>query len=236
MVSQFDPRQCLPSSAELPDSDDTPVDNELQNLIPNLLEAILAMIWSDREDWFFGVDMGIYFDPSVPAVVPDSFLSLGIERFVGERGRLSYVLWEEDNIPPVLALEVVSKTYGGEYERKKKLYAELGIEYYAVYLPDGIPRRKRQPFEVYQLVEGEYQQLAGNPVWLPKIGLGLGRARGTYLGRDREWLYWYDETGQRFSTPEERIVEESARAEQAVTRADRLAAKLREMGIDPESV
>jgi len=25
----------LPSSAELPDSDDTPVDNELQNLVPN---------------------------------------------------------------------------------------------------------------------------------------------------------------------------------------------------------
>jgi Uma2 family endonuclease len=64
MVSQFDPRQCLPSSAEFTDSDDTPVDNELQNLIPNLLEAILAMIWSEREDWFFGVDMGIYFNPA----------------------------------------------------------------------------------------------------------------------------------------------------------------------------
>jgi len=89
MVSQFDPKQCLPSSAELPDSDDTPVDDELQNLIPNLLEAILAMIWSEREDWFFGVDMGIYFNPSVPAVVPDGFLSLGVERFVGEGGRLS---------------------------------------------------------------------------------------------------------------------------------------------------
>ncbi|MEM9815079.1 MAG: Uma2 family endonuclease [Cyanobacteria bacterium P01_D01_bin.6] len=229
MALKFDPRQCLPSSAELPDSDDTPVDNELQNLIPNLLEAILAMLWADREDWFFGVDMGIYFDPSVPAVVPDGFLSLGVERFIGERGRLSYVLWEEDNIPPTLALEVVSKTYGGEYERKKKLYADLGIEYYAVYLPDGTPRRKRQPFEVYQLVDGDYQQLTGEPVWLPKLGLGLGRERGSYLGREREWLYWYDEAGQRFSTPEERIAEEA-------TRADRLADKLRELGIDPESV
>lgn len=229
MVLQFDPRQCLPSSAELPDSEDTPVDNELQNLIPNLLEAILAMIWPEREDWFFGVDMGIYFDPSVPAVVPDGFLSLGVERFIGERGRLSYVLWEEENIPPTLALEVVSKTYGGEYERKKRLYSELGIDYYAVYLPDGTPRRKRQPLEVYQLVEGEYQQLAGNPVWLAKIGLGLGRDRGMYLGREREWLYWYDEAGQRLSTPEEKISQEKARA-------DRLADKLRELGIDPESI
>jgi Uma2 family endonuclease len=237
MVLRFDPRQCLPSSAELPDSDDTPVNNVdrrasrsvLQNLIPNLLEAILAMVWADREDWFFGVDMGIYFDPSTPAVVPDGFLSLGVERFVGEGGRLSYVLWEEDNVPPVLALEVVSKTYGGEYERKKTRYADLGIEYYAVYVPDGSPRRKRQPLEIYQLVDGDYQQLAGNPVWLPKVGLGLGRERGIYLGRDREWLYWYDEAGQRLSTPEERIAQESARA-------DRLADKLKELGIDPESV
>ncbi|WP_346292716.1 Uma2 family endonuclease [Sphaerothrix gracilis] len=229
MILKFDPKQCLPSSAELPDSDDTPVDNELQNLIPNLLEAILALLWPNREDWFFGVDMGVYFDPSLPAVVPDGFLSLGVERFVGEGGRLSYVLWEEDNIPPILALEVVSKTYGGEYERKKKLYAELGITYYAVYVPDGVSRRKRQPLEVYRLVDGEYQQLAGNPVWLPEIGLGLGRDRGVYLGREREWLYWYDESGQRLSTPEERLAQEAARA-------DRLADKLRELGIDPESV
>lgn len=52
---QYNPLQCLPTSAELPDSDDTPVDNELQNLIPNLLEAILALAWSDRIDWFFGM-------------------------------------------------------------------------------------------------------------------------------------------------------------------------------------
>jgi hypothetical protein len=39
---QYNPLQYLPSSAELPDSDDTPVDNEFQNLIPNLLLAILA--------------------------------------------------------------------------------------------------------------------------------------------------------------------------------------------------
>ena len=41
---KYNPLDCLPSSAELPDSDDTPVDNELQNLIPNLLAAILANV------------------------------------------------------------------------------------------------------------------------------------------------------------------------------------------------
>jgi Uma2 family endonuclease len=55
----YDPTLCLPSSEELPDSDDTPVDNELQDLIPSLLKATLACFWRDRWDWFFGVDMGI---------------------------------------------------------------------------------------------------------------------------------------------------------------------------------
>jgi len=127
---QYNPLECLPSAAELPDSDDTPVDNELQNLIPNLLAAILALIWGERADWFFGVDMGVYYAPSKLPLVPDGFLSLGVERFVGEDGRSSYVLWEEDGIVPSVTLEVVSKTYGGEYEQKKVDYAQLGILYY----------------------------------------------------------------------------------------------------------
>lgn len=41
---QYNPLHCLPSSEELPDSDDTPVDNELEDLIPSLLKAILAIV------------------------------------------------------------------------------------------------------------------------------------------------------------------------------------------------
>jgi Uma2 family endonuclease len=76
--------QNLPSAKDLPDSDDTPVDNELQNLIPNLLQSILAMIWSQRWDWYFGVDMGIYYDPKKSAIVPDGFLSVGVPRIRDE--------------------------------------------------------------------------------------------------------------------------------------------------------
>lgn len=47
----------LPSTQELPCSDDTPVDNEDQNLLPNLLLFSLAILWSERMDWYFGVDM-----------------------------------------------------------------------------------------------------------------------------------------------------------------------------------
>ena len=228
MVLKYDAKDCLPSSAELPDSDDTPVDNELQNLIPNLLEAILAIAWPNRLDWFFGVDMGVYFDPKKPAIVPDGFLSLGVERFIGEEGRLSYVFWEEDNIPPLLALEVVSKTYGGEYERKKEIYAELGVLYYAVYLSNPRSRRKRKPLEVYRLVDGTYRLLEGNPVWLPEVGLGLGRERGTYLGREREWLYWYEKSGNRLITPEEKAEQAEAQARKAIAKAEQAEAQAKQ--------
>nr|WP_210404183.1 Uma2 family endonuclease [Chroococcidiopsis sp. TS-821] len=56
----YELRQNLPTSDELHCSDDTPVDNEDQNFIPNFLLFLLESIWKNRNDWFFGVDRGIY--------------------------------------------------------------------------------------------------------------------------------------------------------------------------------
>lgn len=215
---EYNPLSCFPSSEELPDSDDIPVDNELQDLIPSLLKAVLAMAWSERMDWFFGVDMGVYYDPNLPAIVPDGFLSLGVERYWDENLRLSYAIWEEEQVP-ILALEVVSQTYRGEYSTKKNEYAKLEVLYYVVYNPS---RRRKARLEVYKLVNGEYQLLLGNPIWLPEIGLGIGIERGIYQGITREWLYWYKEDGKRLLTPEER--------------ADKLAEKLRSLGVDPDNI
>lgn len=218
---QYNPLHCLPSSAELPDSDDKPVDSELQILIPNILLAILSVLWQNREDWYFGINMGIYYAPGQEAIVPDGFLSLGVERFVGENGRSSYVLWEEDNVVPALTLEVVSQTYNGEYEQKKTDYAELGILYYVIYAPTRL-RRKRQRLEIYRLVDGQYLLQPGDNIWMPEIGLGIGRERGTYQGRTREWLFWYDRDGNRYPTPEEQM--------------QSLLTRLQQRGIDPNTL
>jgi hypothetical protein len=43
------------------------------------------------------------------------------------------------------------------------------------------------------------------------------------------WLYWYNQQGEKLPTPEEV-------AEQQQQRAERLAQKLRELGIDPEEI
>ncbi|BAC90557.1 Uma2 family endonuclease [Gloeobacter violaceus] len=248
---QYDPLRCLPSSAELPDSDETPVDNELQDLVPALLRSILVLLWAERNDWFFAIDMGIYFDPLQPPVVPDGFLSVGVERRVEPTGRLSYVLWEENGTVPIFVLEVVSQTYRSEYDRKMELYRQLGVLYYAIYNPKpGRRKPKPQPLEVYKLTDTGYVLQPGEPVWLPELQLGLGRAEGEFEGWQREWLYWYDAQGQRllpawerYRQAEERIAQEQQRAdqerqraEQERQRAERLADYLRSRGIDPDAL
>lgn len=231
---QFNPLLRLPTSAELPDSDDTPVDNELQNLVPNLLLAILALVWSERMDWFFGVDMGIYYIPDLQyqkPLVPDGFLSLGVERRKSQQGRLSYVLWEENNVVPLFALEVVSQNYGGEYDEKQQKYACLGVLYYALYNPGHWKRDKHEPFEVYRLVNGNYIRQPGEPLWMPEIGLGIGRGEGSYKGWTREWLYWYDQEGNRFPGLDEVAEQERQQKEQAqqqLTEMELLLARYRE--------
>ncbi len=204
---QFDAKLRLPTAHELPDSDDTPVDNELQIPVAGVLRAILTLLWAQRQDWFFGINMGIYADTENPrtAIVPDGFLCLDVPRFrpeYGSRGRPSYVLWEEDGIVPYLVLEVVSETYGGEYDTKLEKYKSLEVPYYVVYDPEGFQKRHER-FEVYCLVEGRYEMVTGEPVWLSEIGLGIGRGSGTVDGWSREWLYWFSEEGERYPVPEE---------------------------------
>jgi Uma2 family endonuclease len=214
---RFNPKLRLPTSDELPCSDDTPVDNENQNFLPNLLLFLLKSIWHDRSDWFFGVDMGIYHttgvSPLVP-VVPDGFLSLGVERHKNGKRRKSYVVWEENGIVPRLALEVVSQTPGGEYDTKMEIYANLGVLYYIIYNPEYWQRDRHLPLEVYRLVDGIYQLQIGEPYWMSQIGLGIGRAPYRDGAVEVEALYWYDEGGNRYLTAEER-------AEQAQQLLDR---------------
>lgn len=199
----------LPTSEELPCSDETPVDNELQNDIPNWLKATLALIWKERQDWFFGVDMAIYDrlgqKSGRATTVPNGFLSLGVPRHKRKGRRLSYVLAEENEIPPILTLDCLFKEYNKEYQKKMEDNARLGVLYYAVYNPFPYTRSKHKPFEVYRLEGEKYQLLLGEPVWMPEIGLGIGRTQGCLEGIEQEWLSWFDEEGLRYKLPLEII-------------------------------
>ncbi|MEL6440705.1 MAG: Uma2 family endonuclease [Cyanobacteria bacterium J06621_8] len=219
----------LPTSDELPCSDDIPVDNEDQNLLPNLLLLLLTHLWSERMDWYFGVDMAIYHttgsNPRVP-VVPDAFLSLGVERKKGGKSRRSYVVWEESGIVPALVLEMVSHQPGDEYSEKMALYAKLGVLYYVIYNPEFWQRDRHQPLEVYKLLNGSYQLQIGEPYWMSEIGLGIGRYQGQIGGLEQEMLTWYDSRGNRHLSGEE----------QERQRAERLSAYLRSQGINLEQL
>ncbi len=255
VISDNKSQKRLPTMEELPYQDGKPVDSELQDLIAHLLKSILAYIWANRNDWFFGIDIGWYYDPNKSAIAPDAFLSLGVQRIKGENLRLSYVSWEENGVIPSLVLEVVSKTPGGEYKEKKRKYAEYGVLYYVVYAP--LRKRKRKLSIYRQGEDNKYELLEDNPVWMPEIGLGIGSEVGTYQGINREWLYWYDIDGQRYPTLEEAqqqselqrlIAEERQRQERQARQqaeelaeeqrklTEKLAARLRELGVEPDEV
>ncbi len=257
LKSRIKSRTDLPTAKDLPDSDGQPLDNELHAIMPHLLRSILALIWADRYDWFFGTNMGWYYDPDQNCIVPDGFLSIGVSRILDHNLRLSYLTWRENDIIPSLTIEIVSKTPGGEYKKKKQLYAELGVLYYIVYAPNRI---RKPRLTIYKLQNGEYELCSNNPIWMPEIGLGIGIELGTYNGIHREWLYWYNQQGERYLTPDEiarqeefsrkqseqalfqeqkaRLVAQQARLDaedarlQAEEKAAKLEEKLRKLGID----
>ena len=281
LISDNKTQERFPTMEELPYQDGKPVDSELQDLIAHLLKSVLAYIWAYRNDWFFGIDIGWYYERNKSAIAPDAFLSLGVQRIRGENLRLSYVTWEENEVIPSLVLEVVSKSPGGEYKKKKKIYAEYGVLYYVVYAP---LRKRKRKLSIYRLNEdNKYELLEDNPVWMPEIDLGIGSEVGTYQGINREWLYWYDRDGYRYPTSEEaqqqselqRLIAEQRQrqerqarrqaeqrqrqerqarqqaeqrqrqerqarqqaeqlAEEQRQRAEQLAARLRELGVEPD--
>jgi hypothetical protein len=99
---------------------------------------------------------------------------------------------------------------------------------------------------------------------LPEIDLALGYELGNHLAWYREWLYWYDVSGNRYLTANERATqerlakeaaEEKAHQEQlakeaaeekahqerlakeaAEEKAQRLAERLKLLGIDPDEI
>jgi Uma2 family endonuclease len=247
-IEDFKFRDGLPTAEELPDSDDQPVESELQELVSGLLKTILLDIWRDRTNWLFGLDLGFYYDPDQPAIAPDGLLSLGIEEVDDDGLRPSYVLWDEKVIPQFV-LEIVSRTPGKEHTKKFKIYQSIGILYYLIYAP---LRKRKAKFQLYKLIEGEYvlQSDGKNPYWMSEIGLAIGVEKQTYRNHQREWLFWYDENYVKYPTPTERAEAEAAVAKAESQRADiavaaqaaaeqknnALRQRLRELGIDPDSI
>lgn len=116
--------------------------------------------------------------------------------------------------------EVVSQTYGKEYDQKLEIYRRLGVLYYVIYNPYFFQRDRHAPFEIYKFIDGNYELQSGEPFWMPEIGLGIGRCVLPTDRYQRELLSWFDQGGDRYLSSEERLIIEQQRAEAERQRAE----------------
>lgn len=96
----------------------------------------------------------------------------------------------------------------------------------------GIYDCSRSSIELYHLVDSRYQPMTANKRGhypIPLMGVELGIWRGEHESMELPWLRWWDDQGNLLSTGDER-------AEREKQRADRLAERLRQMGVDPNEV
>jgi Uma2 family endonuclease len=227
-----------PDHTQLPDKDGMPVRNTLEPYQSALLTESLTPtlnIQYPAADYYIGQDTGIYWRETNPpergCKAPDWYLVLGVPHLLDGVMRRSYVLWQE-LIWPLLTLEYVSGDGTEERDRtpwegKYWVYENvIGTSYYGIYEPE------RGVVELYQRVGPRFQPMQPNghgryPI--PVLGVELGIWEGNVGGYEMPWLRWWDAQGQLLRSPVELAAEESERAE-------RFAAKLRELGVDPNSL
>ncbi|OUL30143.1 hypothetical protein BV378_04610 [Nostoc sp. RF31YmG] len=201
-------------------SDEPPLETDLHRLQMTLLIQCLEWLWQNRNDFYASGNITIYYSPrqrkSENFRGPDFFVVLGTER----KPRKSWVLWEEDGKYPNVIIELLSdSTALTDKGLKKQIYQDtFRTPEYFWFDPHNLE------FAGFVLLAGNYQPIEPNSQgWLWSQQLEL------YLGVDREKLRFFTPEGQLVATPEEV-------AEQEKQRSDRLAAKLRELGIDPDTI
>ncbi|MCS6774860.1 MAG: Uma2 family endonuclease, partial [Thermoflexales bacterium] len=121
--------------------DDQPVDNLFAERQQRLLADALETSWSHPrfgKRFLVAVNVGVFYDLYQPAIVPDLFLSVGVQprRSAVKQEEKSYFIWVYGK-PPDLVVEVVSNRKGEELGRKAELYGWMGVRYYVVYDPRG---------------------------------------------------------------------------------------------------
>ncbi len=243
-----------------PDSDGQPM-TESDATRDYLLYCVevLRLYFKGRPNVYVSGNLFVYYEEGNPkaAISPDVFVIFG----VGNRKRRSYKTWQEGGKLPNFVLEITSRSTKRQDEvEKPRLYASLGVQEYFQYDPtaDYLNPQLRGA----QLVDGTYQPLplsttvAGLPyIHSAVLGLDL-QLHPPYpelgLAPAAQGLRFYDpQTGTKLLSRDELeqlrevlqeenglIQQERDAAQQerdaAQQRAEALAARLRELGIDPE--
>lgn len=229
--------------------DGEPLESNRHRIAINTLIDSLQYHWRERNDYFAGGNMFIYYSSAQVRnrdfKGPDFFAVLNVD---GTKERQGWVVWEEGGRYPNTIIELMSpSTAAVDIGLKKDLYEQVfrTVDYF-VY----------DPFDPNSLqgwhlgTNGSYDLLPPDSrgwLWSQSLGLWLGTWDGTIQRETAPWLRFYDDEENLVLLPgeaaqlqaeQERLYaeRESQRAEQESQRAARLAARLRELGIDPDSV
>lgn len=243
--------------------DNTPVDNFQSAQQQRLLVEPLYSSQTLPLPFIAEANVGLFYKlKGAPPIVPDVMLSLGVQRaadYANRRDR-SYFVWEFGKVPEV-CIEIVSNQEGdevilsqkskqkGKSLSKRDIYAQIGVSYYVVFDPlqqiQGEPGMNGALLRVWMISPTGYQELTtaesianiDQSVWLEGAGVGLTLWEGMFEEDvPRLWLRWCDRNGQVIPTGAEGQETERQRAETERQRADRLAERLRAMGINPDEI
>lgn len=234
----LDVKSTLPDHTQLPESDGTFVfakragGKNLQEhpqsvLLTDSIEPILQKLHPDGQ-YCIGQDSGIYWRMTEPpekgAEAPDWFYVPNVPPTLNGQFRRSYVLWQE-YVAPLIVLEFVSGN-GTEERDKTPITGKFWVYEQAIRVPYyGIYEVKKASVEIYQLVHGNYELLPANKRGhypIEAMGVELGIWQGLYQNIELPWLRWWDNRGNLLLTGWER--------------SQLLAAKLRELGVNPDEL
>lgn len=231
------------AEAKLITEDDEPVDSPFSEKQQALLARTLYISWTPPQQtknqprgFWAAANVGIFDSVHKGGIAPDVFVSLDVAAPKNWRKNKAYFYWEYGKFPE-LVLEIVSNTKGGEISKKDNRYARMGIRYYVVFDPDRY--LKGEVLRIFVLRDGVYRPQ--RTAYFPVLGLGLKLWHGVFEQKEDTFLRWCDRQGNLLPTADERAAHESERATREAERATReseraakLAAKLRELGFDPE--
>ncbi len=187
----------------------------------------LKFYFQNQPDIYVSGNLWLSYEQGVPdaVVCPDVFVVFGVEN----RPRRSYKVWEENEKTPDWVLEVTSSSTHRKDEREKPdIYAQMGVCEYFQY--DSTGDYLNPPLKGRRLTRNGYEVITPNRLEdrmlsFPSQVLGLEMR----LFPDSRMRFFNLQTGEYLRSPQE---SERERVQEK-QRADRLAARLRELGIDP---
>jgi Uma2 family endonuclease len=240
MAVTVSPRETRPEVI-YPDSDGEPMaENTIQYQYIITIQVGLDAMFADDPDVFVAADLFWYPVEGRRDIktAPDVMVAFG--RPKGDRG--SYRQWEEGGIAPQVVFEIISPSNTvAEMRLKRTFYNRYGVEEYYEYDPE------TGTLDVWLRQAGALQTAFFIDEWRsPRLGVTLKlEAEGelsVYTPRGKKFLRPIETQAQaeqaetRAEQERERAEQAETRAGQAETRVERLAAKLRELGVDPEKI